>query len=152
MGEVIEVIWGSDGVEEPWRGCGLPPGREAEARPPVTTRQVDKSPLLTSYLFTLTKFAHQKSWFWSSLTSSYLLPFTLLPLTKLGSQKNCVFVLWKFCHLVTGEQDTSHLCNELNFVFNPNFVTDLILYFLGEIWPPSQKLKFGQQNNNALVT
>ena len=45
VGEVIEVIWGSDAVEEPWRGCGLPPGREAEARPPVTTRQVDKSPL-----------------------------------------------------------------------------------------------------------
>ena len=86
------------------------------------------------------------------LVISYLLPFTFLPLTKFGSQKNCVFVLWKFCHLVTGEQDTSHLCNELNFVFNPNFVTDLILYFLGEIWPPNEKFKFIQQNNNALVT
>lgn len=84
------------------------------------------------------------------LLTSYLLPSYLSP--NLVLKKNCVFVLWKFCHLVTGEQDTSHLCNELNFVFNPNFVTDLILYFLGEIWPPSQKLKFGQQNNNALVT
>ena len=98
-----------------------------------------------NYVFVLWKFGHLLP-----LLTSYLLPSYLSP--NLVLKKNCVFVLWKFCHLVTGEQDTSHLCNELNFVFNPNFVTDLILYFLGEIWPPSQKLKFGQQNNNALVT
>ena len=104
VGEVAEAIWGSDGVEEPWRGCGLPPGREAEARPPVTTRQVDKSPLPSSYLLPsyLSPNLVTNKWYFCFVEISDhqidgQVTSSLSPLI-FGHQQNSVFVLCKFCH------------------------------------------------------